>query len=76
MLNGQYGKGMVINNWKVIGESGMGGLGGSGAFGPLGTPIRLETLIERFHSRGQHLCIYASMHLCTFIGTKESVHIT
>ena len=30
MLNGQYGKGMVINNWKVIGESGMGGLGGSG----------------------------------------------
>ena len=46
----------------------MGGLGGSGAFGPLGTPIRLETLIERFHSRGQHLC--------TFIGTKESVHIT
>ena len=68
MLNGQYGKGMVINNWKVIGESRMGALGGSGAFGPLGTPIRLETLIERFHSRGQHLC--------TFIGTKESVHIT
>ena len=67
MLNGQYGKGMVINNWKVIGESGMGGLGGSRAFGPLGTPIRLETLIERFHSRGQHLC--------TFIGTKESVCI-
>ena len=56
------------NKQLVIGESGMGGLGGSGAFGPLGTPIRLETLIERFHSRGQHLC--------TFIGTKESVHIT
>ena len=34
MLNGQYGKGMVINNWKVIGGPGMGGPGGSGDFGP------------------------------------------
>ena len=34
MLNGQYSKGMVINNWKVIGESGVGGLGESEGFGP------------------------------------------
>ena len=34
MLKGQYGKGMEINNWKVIGGSGVGGLGGSGDFGP------------------------------------------
>ena len=46
MLNGQYGKGMVINNWKVIGESGMGALGGSGAFGPPKYDDQTETLTE------------------------------
>ena len=60
----RHGNKQLESHWRIRD----GGPGRVRAFGPLGTPIRLETLIERFHSRGQHLC--------TFIGTKESVHIT